>query len=102
MLNIENLNVNELQELIQQAETLSVRKQETQMMEAYKQFESIAQECNSTISEILGAGRKLASLRSVRYANPENSEETWTGRGRKPLWLIAALEDGRKLSEFKV
>lgn len=102
MLDIENLNINELQELIQQAETLIIRKQENQMMEAYKQFENIAKECNSTISEILEAGRELASKRSIRYANPENKEETWTGRGRKPLWLIAALEDGRKLSEFEV
>lgn len=102
MLDIENLNVNELQDLIQEAEALVVSKQGKQLVDAYKQFETIAEECDSTINEIMNAGQKLVSERNVRYMNPENSAETWTGRGRKPIWLVSALEDGHQLSEFEV
>ena len=29
-----------------------------------------------------------------KYRNPENSAETWAGRGLKPRWLTAAIKSG--------
>jgi DNA-binding protein H-NS len=43
-------------------------------------------------------GRKIAP----RYSNPKNSQETWTGRGRRPRWLVAALKRGKKLQAFAI
>jgi DNA-binding protein H-NS len=37
-----------------------------------------------------------------RYKNPEDPSETWSGRGRQPRWLAAALANGRAMEEFKV
>jgi len=37
-----------------------------------------------------------------KYRNPENSAETWAGRGLKPLWLAAALKAGKKLEDFSI
>ena len=37
-----------------------------------------------------------------KYRNPDNPLETWSGRGRKPRWLTAALKAGRKLRDFKI
>lgn len=36
----------------------------------------------------------------VVYSNPLKPDETWAGRGRRPKWLMEALESGRSLSEF--
>jgi DNA-binding protein H-NS len=36
-----------------------------------------------------------------KYRNPQTSE-TWSGRGRRPRWLVAAMESGRKMEEFRV
>lgn len=36
-----------------------------------------------------------------RYRNPE-SEETWSGRGKRPRWLVAAMEMGRDMQEFLI
>lgn len=41
------------------------------------------------------AGKKVAP----KYRNPATGD-TWTGRGLKPKWLVAALNSGRSLSEF--
>src|SRR5438874_12457654 len=30
-----------------------------------------------------------------KYRNPQTSE-TWSGRGKRPLWLVAAMKSGRK------
>ncbi len=36
------------------------------------------------------------------YRNPDNPAETWTGRGRQPRWVQAALAQGRSLSDFTI
>lgn len=43
-------------------------------------------------------GRKVAA----KFRNPKNPEETWTGRGRQPKWLVAELARGRSLTSFKI
>ena len=37
-----------------------------------------------------------------RYRNPDNHSETWSGRGKQPRWLAAALTRGRAIEEFKI
>jgi DNA-binding protein H-NS len=36
-----------------------------------------------------------------KYRNPQTSE-TWSGRGKRPRWLIAAMKSGRKIEEFRI
>ena len=40
--------------------------------------------------------------RPVKYRNPADASHTWTGKGRKPGWLVEALASGKKLEEFAV
>ena len=44
--------------------------------------------------------RKYPEVRP-RYRNPETSE-TWSGRGKQPRWLIAAMEAGRSLDDLRI
>jgi DNA-binding protein H-NS len=39
---------------------------------------------------------------SPKYAHPENSELTWTGRGRKPAWIIEHLKAGKSLDDLLI
>lgn len=34
-----------------------------------------------------------------KYRDPSNPENTWTGRGREPRWLVAAIKGGRAKRE---
>lgn len=36
----------------------------------------------------------------VKYKGP--SGETWSGRGKQPVWLRTQIDSGRKLEDFKV
>lgn len=53
-----------------------------------------------------GGGRRAAPApRSggkvpPKYRGP--SGELWTGRGRKPAWVVAQLGSGRSLAEFEI
>jgi DNA-binding protein H-NS len=37
-----------------------------------------------------------------KYFNPSTPTETWSGRGKRPRWLVAALRSGHKLEEFRI
>lgn len=37
-----------------------------------------------------------------RYRDPANPFNTWGGRGKRPDWLRAYLEQGAQLSDFEI
>lgn len=43
--------------------------------------------------------RKFATV-PPKYRNPDHPSETWSGRGKRPRWLTAALTNGRTIEEF--
>jgi DNA-binding protein H-NS len=38
----------------------------------------------------------------AKYRNPENPNETWAGRGKRPRWVAAQLRSGKKLDHFLI
>lgn len=55
-----------------------------------------------SVAELYGFGGRGRgrSKSAAKYANPDNRSETWTGRGRKPNWLVARLKKGAKMDDF--
>jgi len=50
-------------------------------------------------------GKKQARKKSsvaIKFQNPDNSSDTWTGRGRKPNWLVAKIKQGDTLENFEL
>ena len=37
-----------------------------------------------------------------KYRNPNQHSETWSGRGKQPRWLVAALKTGHSIEEFVI
>jgi DNA-binding protein H-NS len=37
-----------------------------------------------------------------KYYNPLAPAQTWSGRGKQPRWVVAALRSGHKLEEFRI
>jgi DNA-binding protein H-NS len=51
---------------------------------------------------IIGEKRRREYPRVLpKYRNPQTSE-TWSGRGKLPRWLVAAMKSGRKMEEFRI
>lgn len=48
-----------------------------------------------------GRGRKKTTGGVPKYRNPATGEH-WTGIGRKPAWMVQALEQGRSMDDFKI
>jgi len=37
-----------------------------------------------------------------KFRNPDNTSETWAGRGKKPRWLSAQLKSGKQIEDFRI
>jgi DNA-binding protein H-NS len=37
-----------------------------------------------------------------KYSNPLLPSETWSGRGKTPRWMVAALRSGFKMEDLKI
>ena len=47
-------------------------------------------------------GKSPAEAAKVKYRNPDNVSQTWTGTGRKLAWITEALSSGKTLEDFTV
>ncbi len=71
--------------------------------EALAAVEAKAREHGFSISELTGAVKtRKRSPAVAKYENPANASETWSGRGRKPLWFVAALKSGKKPEDMMI
>lgn len=107
MKDIENYTIPELENLRVRAGELIELKKEQSIEDAYNQILEVAESVGFTVQELMtyGEQKKKKSARKAvepRYRNKENQEETWTGRGKHPRWLVAELEKGAKLEDFLI
>jgi DNA-binding protein H-NS len=60
----------------------------------------LADSGGSGVSPTAKARRKYPRV-LPKYRNPQTSE-TWSGRGKRPRWLVAAVKSGRRIEEFRI
>lgn len=77
--------------------------------EARKAAEKLAKSFGVELQDILEAPAKKKRVSKAKgkkvapkYRNPADTSQTWTGRGRQPLWVKAALDGGKKLDDLKI
>ena len=54
---------------------------------------------NSPLTELLAL--RAVEQKAVRFRNPEQQLQTWTGRGRRPKWLKEKLASGGSLDDYR-
>ena len=76
------------------------RKRET--MDTIRELaRSIGADVRFLETETAGPSGRRAPV-PVKYRNPADPEQAWSGRGAHPKWLRALLEQGRSIEEFRV
>ncbi len=71
--------------------------------EAILTLEEKARELGFSLAELTGAAAvRKRSPAVAKYANPDDSTDTWSGRGRKPRWFAAALAAGKTPEELAI
>lgn len=102
---IKNLALEELIELKTDIDKLISQKQKEQTKNLVDEFKAKAAKMGLSFEDVMGLepskarktkGQKVAA----KYRNPDDANQTWTGRGRKPLWVEAQLNKGKKLEDL--
>ena len=71
--------------------------------EVRAKLEGIAKEMGYSLADLIGVDAKAIRAPAVaKYRHPENAALTWSGRGRKPLWFVDALEAGKTPGELAI
>lgn len=96
------------------------RRESNNKAELLKKVKKLAAEAGVSISDLLGkAGRPAKAARApkkaaaaasgkprgkvpAKYRNPSNTAQTWTGRGRQPLWVAEAIGAGKSLDSLLI
>ncbi|MDR3389297.1 MAG: H-NS histone family protein [Rudaea sp.] len=103
-IDIKNLNLNQLDDLIQRAQS---RKQELGKERASKvraKLATLAKAEGFAIEELFGGGRGKKTRRPAKpkFRNPADHSQTWSGRGKRPRWFNAALSAGKKEKDLLI
>src|SRR5206468_12925594 len=51
-------------------------------------------------NDFIASVAKQAKGNGKRYANPDHPEEIYGGKGKRPVWLLNLLNQGRDMEEF--
>jgi DNA-binding protein H-NS len=63
-----------------------------------ERISSMARKHGFEIGELLGGPDKRKGV-AVKYQDPKNKQNTWTGRGRMPSWMVTATRSGKMRKE---
>ena len=103
-INVDKLSLKDLITLELKVKKAIAMAKERERTELKHRIETMAQDSGFSVDELFARGRGAMKGRTVapKYVNPDNSSETWTGRGRKPKWLVAKLSKGAKMDQFAI
>ncbi|MBK4214708.1 H-NS histone family protein [Paracoccus caeni] len=100
-IDIETLDIGQLKRLRKELDKAIENYEVRQKAKAIIAAENAVKEFGLTLAN-LGVTAKTRKPVEVKYRNPEDATQTWTGRGRKPLWMEKALKAGKKLEDLSV
>jgi len=114
------LSLTELRRLQTKIDTEIKRRSDTARKNLLKQIKKLAAEEGLSLDDVIGAeggtvaaapakqrkrgkkGGKSAAAVAMKYRNPENSAMEWSGRGRRPQWVLDWLEQGNQLDALEI
>lgn len=97
--NLEDMSREELKKLIADAQKALKSVDSRRKAEAKRAAEMAAKEYGFSLDEVMEGGSK-GSKGAPKYANPADPSQTWTGRGRKPNWVLDAVKAGKSMDEL--
>lgn len=100
---LERMSLKELKDLQLRVSSAISSFEDRKKREAIAELEQKARDLGFKLNELVAAApmRKRRPAKA-KYGNPANPSETWTGRGRKPRWVEAALKAGKSLEDLLI
>lgn len=96
-INLETLSPVELETLIKSAEAQMASSRKNHVKEVRAKIDGILASAGLTIGDVYPTrgGKSTKGTKAAvapKYRNPHNASQTWSGRGKRPLWFNEALK----------
>lgn len=102
-INLEKMTLPELKDLRKKLDKAIAGYEERRRQEAIAAAEAAAREKGFSLSELAGNVKKSRKpVTSAKFRNPDDPQQTWSGRGRQPAWFKEALASGKTEEELLV
>jgi DNA-binding protein H-NS len=108
-IDLKSLSPKELQALIAGANAQMHEARANQVRTVREKIDGLLKSAGLSLDEVYptrrSKGTKSGKKSSVapKYRNPADAEQTWSGRGKRPLWLAGALKKrGTSLENFLI
>ena len=98
--NVDRMSLKQLRELEAKLQSAIPAARERERAQIKQEMAALAEKHGFSLRELVGHGKGKASV--PKYINPDDPSQTWTGRGRKPNWLVAKVKKGAKIEQFSV
>lgn len=103
---VDKMSYDELIDLQKRVELALENKKAGRVEELRSQFGDLAASAGLSLEEVIGRavggrGGKRGKV-PIKYINPKDRSQTWTGRGRTPRWLVDAMKKGAKRESFEI
>jgi DNA-binding protein H-NS len=98
----ENMTYSELTALRARVDRLLGQKKNEARSDLRVKMAELAKAQGMSLEDVVGGkkGRRQGkAMVAIKYRDPKNPENTWTGRGRTPRWMVAALKRRRVKKE---
>jgi DNA-binding protein H-NS len=103
MIDLNELSLPELKKLQKDVTRAIDTFGEREKKAALAEIEAIAKERGFSLSQLMDEVTiKPRKAVAPKYVNPADPEDTWSGRGRKPRWVSAALAEGKTLDDLAI
>lgn len=99
------LTLVELKELQQRIPAEMKRREEAEKTAFLNEMRELAEQRGLSLDDLLGKpkkGPRAGGAVKVKYRHPNDATLQWTGRGRKPVWVQAWLDQGGALEALAV
>ena len=102
-MDLSNMSMNELRQLHEKTQLELKTREHQDIARAREQVLAIANKVGIPLRELLVGGIRVGTGKvAVRYRNPGDGSQQWTGRGRQPKWVKAWVEAGQPLDLLRV
>lgn len=103
---LSGFTLSQLKALRPQLEDAIADREKADKKAAIDELKRLAAERGFDLGELLNAPaameKKTRRAATVQFRNPSSPDQEWSGRGRKPAWVVAHLNAGGSMEGLRV
>lgn len=101
-LDFDKMSLKEMRDLRAKLDRAINSYEDRKRREALAAVEEAARVHGFNLADLTGGKLSRSGTVAPKYANPDDPTMTWTGRGRKPRWIVENLENGKQLEDMLI